>query len=256
MSYPTGGSGYNAPQPQQPTSASTTPGAKGLPDFLVMGVAGLGIVTFFLGFLPYYGNGAKGSYSKDINAFELPNTAAAFLALLLAGGLLAGLSLLPKQDWKGPAAALSIAGFLGTLFISFSAEDGLKLKVGAIAIMVLGFAQSVAAVVAVLFESGLLKPPAPKPQAAGYPGYQSGAGYPQQQGYPQAGGYSQQQGQQYPQQPGYPQQQPGQQYPQQQPGYPQQQAYGQPAPGGYPQQQQQQQFGTPPTEAFPPSNPE
>ncbi|MFJ9743799.1 hypothetical protein ACIRS4_37785, partial [Streptomyces sp. NPDC101166] len=76
MAYPTGGSGYNAPQPT-PSSGSGfgagapaagsgaapvaggTPGAgKGLPFFLTVGVAALGVLNFLLGFAPYVGTKA------------------------------------------------------------------------------------------------------------------------------------------------------------------------------------------------------
>ncbi|MFC9996115.1 DUF5336 domain-containing protein [Nocardia sp. NPDC127526] len=271
MSYPTGGSGsgYNSPAPQ-PSSApgygaqpaggpaagsSTTPAAgKGLPFFLTVGVAALGVLNFLLGFAP-----AKGSSDIDLS-FNLFESAPALPAFLLFAGLLAGLSLLPKQDWVGAAAAASAAAFLAVLFHSFAGE--LNNEWGAWVILFLSFVQAVLAVLAVLFETGIIKPPAPKPAAP-----QGGFGQPQpfsstgpqgyqQQGYGQQGGYGQQSfGQQggqpsYGQQGGFGQQPPS--YGQQPAGYSSgsQPTYGQQ--GGQPSYGQQpggfgQQSGSEPT---------
>jgi hypothetical protein len=160
----------------------------------------------------------------------------------LLAGLLAGLSLLPKQNWIGVAAAVALASFLSELFTLFNSEyDG---DLYTYLIVGLGFIQAAIAVAAVLFETGLLAPPTPKPAApsgsSGYsqPGYGQG-GY-GQSGYQQAGYHPG----------GYPQQAPAQQpYG----GQPQQQYYGQTEaisrpgqyPSGYPQQPQ------PPANDFP-----
>lgn len=267
MSYPTGGSGYNTPaMPSAPSSlgqsagstgtGSSTSGsaAKGLPLLLVIGVAGLGVINFLLGFLPYAArevvnpvNGAKIA-GDSANSFQVPLTS--LLALLLLGGVLAGLSLLPKQSWTGAAAAASIAGFLGLVFQSFNLSNGVQLKWGAYVVLFLAFVQAAIAVVAVLFEAAILTPPAPKPATPQGPpsGFGQG-GYGQQpsafgQGQPSAfgsqpgqSGYgSSQPGQTYGQ-PGYGSQT-GPQYQPQQPSYGQSQpAYGQGQPGqGYGQQ--------------------
>ncbi|MFF2555684.1 DUF5336 domain-containing protein [Nocardia sp. NPDC058058] len=266
MSYPTGGSGYNGPAPTPsnapgygsqpaggPAAGSSTTGVagKGLPFLLTVGVAALGVINFLLGFAPY--KGAK-ELSLTYNLFE---SNPLLVGILLFSGLLAGLSLLPKQDWLGVAAAAALTGFLSILFNSFTGD--LSTKWGGWVLVFLSLVQAAAAVLAVLFEVGIVKPPAPKPAAPqGFgqqqPFGQSSGGY-QQPGFGQQGGFGQQppsygqapqQGQQqpgygtggqYPQQPSYGQQPAG--YgtgSQPQPSYGQQ-SYGQPQPGGYSQQQ-------------------
>ncbi|MGN2635860.1 DUF5336 domain-containing protein [Nocardia takedensis] len=272
MSYPTGGSGYNTPAtPSAPadlgqTSSGAGAGAstsgsetKGLPFLLTAGVAALGAVIFLLGFLPYAGqqftNPVNGAVTTvgTVNSFEGRITE--LLALLLLAGVLAGLSLLPKQNWTGAAAAAAVAGALGLIFQSFFLPDGFELKWGAYLLILLALVQAGAAVVAVLFETGILSVPAPKPPRPAAPqqpagGYaQGGQGYggaQQQYGQGQPGAYGQpQQGQygqpaygggQQPSSPQYPVQQ--QPYGQSQPG---QQPYGQqPAQSGYGAPQQSQ----------------
>lgn len=267
MSYPTGGSGYNnAPQPR-------AAGAKSLPDLLVIGVAVLGVLNFLLGFLAFVGSDLS---DKSANFFEA--NATGVLALLLFGGVLAGFSLLPKQDWKGAAAAASVTGFFAVLFQSFSLADGLKLQAGAYIVLIFALIQAAFAVAVVLLASGVISAPAPKPaRTANYgPGYgQSGYGqqpYGQQpygqSAYPAAGQPYGQGQQPYGQQP-YGQPQPGQQqagqpYGQQQPGqsygqqpgqpYGQQGGYGQGYPGqGYPSPQYPQSGAE--TVAQPSANP-
>ncbi|WP_040695445.1 DUF5336 domain-containing protein [Nocardia vinacea] len=263
MSYPTGGSGYNAPAtPPVPSSSGQSAGtgteatAKGLPYFLVVGVAALGVINFLLGFLPFFGQkprevrGVTVEGNDTLSLFQYFG-AAGLLAILLLGGLLAGLSLLPKQNWTGAAAAASAAGFLGTLFLSFTTPDNLnvELKWGAYVLLFLALVQTAVAIVAVLFESGILTPPAPKPATPQAPpsGFGSG-GYGQQgafgQGQPSA--FGQGQPSQYGQgQPGqFGQSQPGQ-YGQGAPQYQSQQPYGQSQPS-QPTYGQQPSYGQQP----------
>ncbi|MGA6206911.1 DUF5336 domain-containing protein [Nocardia testacea] len=241
MSYPTGGSGYNAPVPpsvppnpgQQAAGGGSAAGAggKGLPFFLTIGVAAVGVIAFLLGFLSYVGADTDmdlpSSADTSLNLFEYQE--ATIGGLLLIAAILAGLSLLPKQDWVGAAAAVAAGTFVTILFQLFSLPEGAKAEIGLYLILVLALVQTGLAVAVVLFDAGILTPPAARPAAqTGFPGGQQGYGQQQYQG---------QQG--YGQQPGY-----GQQYSsgqQQQPGYGQQQAYGQQP--GYGQQQQQQQQG-------------
>ncbi|MFI9510421.1 DUF5336 domain-containing protein [Nocardia sp. NPDC052566] len=247
MSYPTGGSGYNTPA-QTPTSSANlgstgAPGsgsssaAKGLPYFLVVGAAALGVLNFLLGFIPYLGSkprtvgGVSVSNSDTASLFEWFG-GPALLTILLIGGLLAALSLLPKQNLTGAAAATSVAGFLGLLLMSFTVPDNLdaKLEWGAYLLLFLAFVQAAVAVAAVLFESGIVKAPAPRPaqQQGQQPGFGQG-GYGQSSFGQQSFGQSQ---------PGYGQSQPG--YGQSQPGYGQSGYGSQPS---TPQYQQPQPYG-------------
>ncbi|WP_431957353.1 DUF5336 domain-containing protein [Nocardia lijiangensis] len=260
MSYPTGGSGYNTPAtPSAPpslgqTSSGASTGAsasgsdaKGLPFFLVVGVAALGVINFLLGFLPFSVEEVERSGATitgdSYNGFT-PFGATGALGLLLLGGLLAGVSVLPKQNWKGAAAAASAAGFLALLFQTISLPDPLTPEFGAWVLIFLALVQTGVAIAAVLFEAGIIKAPAPKPAAAQAGFGQAQGGYGQQQ-FGQAGQY----GQSQPSQPAYGQQ-PAQSYGQA--GYgtgpqyqSQQQPYGQSQPSQptYGQQQPGQSYG-------------
>ncbi|MGV9611924.1 DUF5336 domain-containing protein [Nocardia xishanensis] len=287
MSYPTGGSGYNTPAtPSAPPSLGQTGSgastgasasgsdAKGLPFFLVVGVAALGVINFLLGFLPFSVEEVERAGTTitgdNYNAFT-PFGATAALGLLLLGGLLAGISVLPKQNWTGAAAAASAAGFLTLLFQVISLPDPLATEFGAWVLIFLALVQTGVAIAAVLFEAGIVKAPAPKPASAqaaqaGFGGQAQG-GYGQQQ-FGQGGQYGQQSqpsqpvygqqpgqtygqagygtGQQYQQQP-YGQSQPSQPTYGQQPG----QAYGQPSYGqqpGYGAPQQGSPYGAAPAQ--------
>ncbi|MBJ8344103.1 DUF5336 domain-containing protein [Antrihabitans sp. YC2-6] len=225
MSNPTGGPGYGAPAQPNP-SASTT---KGLPFILTAGVAGLGVLNFLLGFAPAAKADIRGA--EGVSFFE--GGPYPVLALLLVAGVIAGLSLLPKQDSSAVkliAAAATIAGWVSLLFVVFNYDTGVNVGVGAWLVIFLGLVQVIAAVGIVLLDSGIVKPPAPRPAYNGYG--QPGGGYGGPQGYgqaPQQGGYGQ-----APQQGGYGQ-------PPQQGGYgqpPQQGGYGQQPPAGPTQQYQ------------------
>ncbi|WP_225725549.1 MULTISPECIES: DUF5336 domain-containing protein [unclassified Nocardia] len=256
MSYPTGGSGYNAPAPtpatppsfaqQGGTSAGSSAAGKGLPFFLTIGVLALGVINFLLGFLPYATSSVVRT-SKTVSLFDGGiGFGSPLLTVALAAGVLAGLSMLPKQQWAGAAAALSVAAFVGLLFQSFKLGDNVKLEWGAYVVLFLLFVQAALAVAVVLFESGVLAAPAPKPA-----GYGQG-GYGQQYGQQAFGQQSYQQGQSPYGQQSYGQSGYGSQYGQgQQAGYaapPTQQYQGQPAgygqqPAGYGAPQQPSPYG-------------
>ncbi|MFD3707012.1 DUF5336 domain-containing protein [Nocardia sp. NPDC058658] len=267
MSYPTGGSGYNTPAtsaaPQGPStgaaaaSPSTAEGSegKGLPFILTAAAAGLGVVTFFLGFAPYVGI-SLGRETSTGSMFE--SNSGALATLVLAAALLAGLSLLPKQNTLGVAVALAVASFLGVVVSLISAGEGVELQWGAFVVTAFSFIVAVLLVLALLFGLGIIKAPAPKPaQPQQQPG-QYGGQY-GQQGYGQQG-YGQSAGQQSYGQPGYGQAQTGGQYPTQSPSpygqqsspsmpQAQQPSYGQPGQQSYGQPGQQspygQQYGAP-----------
>ncbi|MGW4248794.1 DUF5336 domain-containing protein, partial [Nocardia sp. NPDC004722] len=136
MSYPTGGSGYNAPQPtpsspgygSQPAGApaagsgTSSIAGKGLPFFLTVGIAALGVLNFLLGFAPYVGTKSQDVLGTTVkgSSFSLFESNPALITLLLLAGLVAGLSLLPKVAANTAlVAAISVAGFLAILFSSF-----------------------------------------------------------------------------------------------------------------------------------------
>lgn len=230
MTYPPSSPGYPpAPQsgpqygaPQQPQfTKSAEPGDSKLSEYLLGGVAGLGLITYLVSF-----------------ALEGQTTGALFVLLALLAGLLAGVSLLPKQkNYAAVSAVIATIAFLLVLAIvvSVGGDAGWALYL----ILALALFQAGTAIAAVLFDAGVITPPAPKPQFDQAP-------------YGQYGGPSQYYGQQsQPQQGG----QPYQQAPAQRPGYPSQYGSyaGGPNTGGFPAQGQQGQQGqqsgppTPPT---------
>ncbi|MGW5513847.1 DUF5336 domain-containing protein [Nocardia africana] len=298
MSYPTGGSGYNAPNQtpgptpssgpsfgQQPTGSTggssglSALSGKGLTFYLTVGIAALGVINFFLGFLGFatldLSSSSDNSNDRTLNLFNQGGTAP--LALLLFAGVLAGISLLPKQKLNHPIiAAASVVGFLTILLQALDQGPAFKTAGAGWVVVFLSLVQAAAAVVALLFAVGILSEPEAKPAAAA-PGAGGASAYGQQasygqsqpgqqqsygqaqagqqaaygqygQQYGQAQGQAQQQSQAGQQQAGYGQY--GQQYAQgqygQQPspyGQPGQQPYGQPGQQGYGAQGAQSPYG-------------
>ncbi|WP_137723487.1 DUF5336 domain-containing protein [Prescottella subtropica] len=208
----------------QPAPAPATPAAKGLSFFLGLGVLAVGVVVFLLGFAPYVENSSSVGYgfSFTMNAFE--SVGALPVAFLLTGGLLAGVSLLPKQNQHATAAVASVVGLVVSFVVMLSLSGGGSLAVGGIVILILAFVQAVAAVLLFLVDAEVLKMPQGRPTtthvhpaAYGHPqgyappqqqGYGAPQGYPQQPYGQQSQGYPQQSYGQAPQTPGYPPQQP------------------------------------------------
>ncbi|MGV0744835.1 DUF5336 domain-containing protein [Mycolicibacterium sp. XJ870] len=235
MTYPPSSPGYPpAPQSgsqygatQQFAKTDVAPGESKLPEILLAAVAALGIIAFLVSF----GIEAGAVFSNTV----VPTLV---LATLVAG-LLAGVGLLPKQkNYTAIAAVLATVALLQAAYVLFATEGEAGWAV--YTILALTLLQAGAAITALLFESGVVTPPAPKPA------------FDQQSQYGQYGGPSQYYGQQsQPQQGG----QPYQQAPAgQRPGYPSQYGqYGQNTGGFQAQNPQGQQGGqqsgppTPPT---------
>lgn len=221
MTYPGGTpGGYPGQGPQQPVQgpAYGRPPGSGvklsLPQIMLLAVGGLGLINFFVGFADVY-DGGDDSYFSAGNVVP---------AIFLLGGLFVLPTILPGEAKKAglAPAAFSLAGMFTVLFFTFTTDP--DLGVGTILLLIFGILQGIVAVVAFLFEAGIVKPPAPNPYGHQPPGM-----------YPPSGQFPAQQPP-FPQQPGAP---PGQQTtfaPQQgQFGQPGQQPPGTP-PGGYPQQ--------------------
>ncbi|WP_156757836.1 DUF5336 domain-containing protein [Actinokineospora pegani] len=226
MTYPGGGApgGYPGPgQQQQPAFAPaqpTGPGVKlSLAQILALVGAGLGLLNLFLGFAPV-GSGGSGFYGNVVGWIP---------ALLFIGGALNLAAILPGDKKLGLAPSVVTAGGALSFLFTVFAIDG-SLGTGSVLILIFGLIQLVVVVGAYLFELGVIKPPAPKPQVPQYP--QSNP-FPPQPGQP--GGFNPPSGQfQSP----YGQPPPGQQTT----FAPQQGQFGTPPgtpPGGYPQQPQQ-----------------
>jgi Family of unknown function (DUF5336) len=215
MTYPPGSPGY--PPAQQPTTQfaaptrqfgklpePATPAAEGsskLPVYLLAAVAALGLAVYLSTYGPLFEAGAD---------FFTPLLLDLGVVASLMAGLMAGVALVPKQKAASAlVAVLSMLGFLLSVAIVLTAPQGVSIEWGLYLIIAFSVVQAIVAVAVLLFDAGVITPPAPRPR------------YEQQQQYGQYGGPGPYYGQ--PHQPGPPhQQQP------QRPGYPSQ--YG----GGYP----------------------
>lgn len=209
MTYPGGGpGGYPGQGPQQPPQG---PGyghqppqgnplaGMNLPVLLALGVTLLGVVAYFCGF------------SDEASPVEFQ------VQLMLLAGLLAAFRALPNGPKYFPVAAvLAVLAALSMLDAMIGIPDSVGTPGIAVVLLIISILQMAAAVVALLFDLGMMKPPAPR----------------QQPQPPQHGQYGPPPGQQPFTGPGYGQ--PGQQTTFQ----PQQGHFGQPGtpPGGYPQQ--------------------
>lgn len=210
MTYPPASSGY--PPAQQPSGAygSSAPAAapaapatpaeetpSKLPMYLLIAVAGLGLAAYLGGFGPGQTlEGASGGPSLSHAAQGMATTAA------LLAALLAGVGVLPKAKTYTPVVAvIAVAGLLLTiadLFGGTSGNDAYETSIGWGLWLVLVFTllQAVAAVGALLLESGVITAPAPKPAYDPYaqyglpPGGYYGQGGAQQGGYQSYGSYS------------------------------------------------------------------
>lgn len=158
MSHPTG-QGSTTP-PTGPAYGYPARDGRGLPHILTIVVAALGILNFLLGFAPYDstegievpGVGIVGAVSG--NFFQSGTGGLTALALLLAGGLIAGGGLLPKQTPNlVTIAGLSIAGVLTLLLVVAYFPDNVIPRIGFILILISAFVQAAVALAALLLEA-------------------------------------------------------------------------------------------------------
>ncbi len=192
-----------------------------LPTIVHLVTAGLGLVNFFVGFAKIWDSDLAG-----VGGGFFSFGGSALPALFLISGLMSLPAILPGENKKpGIApAAIAVSAWLTILFFTFSTNP--DVGIGTILMIIFGLLQTAAAVVAFLFDAGILKTPAPNPYGHQPPGGQ----------FPPSG--------QFPAPPPGQQPQPGQfgAPPGQQTTFaPQQGQFGQPPqpgtpPGGYPQQ--------------------
>ncbi|OBF40483.1 hypothetical protein A5719_16730 [Mycolicibacterium peregrinum] len=240
-----------APAPAAPAAAPAAPqpGENKLPEILLAVVAIAGLLIYFV------------SFALDASTSQ---GMVVLVALPLLAGLLAGVSLLPKQNkYTGVVAAIATIPFLFVIGAVVSSGGSADWTIWVL--LVLTLVQAGAAIAALLFEAGIITPPAPKPQFDQQPQYGQYGGpsqYYGQQHQPQHGGQPYQQAQ--PQQPGYPSQYGGYSggpntggYPVQSPqGQQGQQPSGPPTPPtGYPTYGQPQQSGSPAPSGAPAQQP-
>jgi hypothetical protein len=174
-----------APGPGGPAGAAGPPGpGKGMPFYFNVGVVVLGVLSFFLGFLPYISGAAAQVAGESITVSSSANffntNGLVSTTLLLVAALVAGLGMLPKQDINdGVVASLSVVGFVSLLFQLVSLPGEANVGIGLIIVLITSFFQAALAITALLFAADIIKPPAPKPPQYGYYG-QAGYGQPQQ----------------------------------------------------------------------------
>jgi hypothetical protein len=213
MTYPPGSPGY-PPAQQQPTqqfaaptqqfgkvsepAPTATEGPSSLPVYLSIAVAVLGLAVYLSNFAPIF---TVSSSDFPINVSvtgSTPGVGLAVAASVLAA-LLAGISLLPKQKHLAAVvAAIAVLAFLLVVAELFNKVEPLEVGWGLYLLITFTFLQAAAAVAVVLFDAGVITPPAPRPKYEQQYG-QYGAPY---YGPPQHGGPPQQGPAQ--QRPGYP----------------------------------------------------
>ena len=211
---PPGGSGYpsgsyGAPSPSYASASDA--GAGRLPAYLNIAVVLLGVVAYVAAFGPVYAS------STNFGPFTVEATSTGGIMLTLAAvlaALLAAIGLLPKtKAYPTVVAVFAVVGVLSVLeqVVNkpqvMSPSGPVPATVGWALWLVLAFTllQAIAAVLVLLFDTGVLTPPAPKPRYEAHYGqygqYGAPAGY-----YPQQGGqprpqYPSQYGGGYPQSP-------------------------------------------------------
>lgn len=201
MTYPPNNPGYPAPQQPGGYGAPTAPAAapypaaqypaaparaNKLPGLLAGAVTGLGLAAYLASFGPLL------KINADIGPFGGASFTASGLSYwtiaALTASLLAGVSLLPKARTYTPIVA--VAALLGVLLVIgqiINRPNGFSIGWALWAVLLFTTFQAVAAVAALLFESGVLAAPAPRPRYEQYSQYgpPPGGYYPQQHpGYP------------------------------------------------------------------------
>jgi hypothetical protein len=186
MTFPGGApGGFPGQQPQQgPGYGPPAGGPKlALPQFLHLGTAALGVINLFVAFanLADAGGSDEGVqfYDFQVNEGWIP-------ILLLIGGLLSLTFLLPGEAKKPGLLPplLTLGATLGLLFGVFTTSKAFEMGAGGIMVMIFSIIQTIVAVVAYLFDAGIVKAPAPNPY-----------GQQQQFGAPQTGQFGAPQGQ-------------------------------------------------------------
>jgi hypothetical protein len=244
MTYSPGGPGYPPGQPTTQFAAptqqvgTTDSGPSKLPLYLTIAIAALGLAVYLSSYGPMFTTTISDLPQLGSISGTSPVLSIAIILSVLAA-LLAGVSLLPKQDDRiAVVAALSVLSFLLVIAETVNAS-GAAIDWGLYLVIAFTALQAVVAVGALLLAAGVISAPAPRPK------------HEQQYGqYGAPGQYYGQPGQPGPQHGGPPQQQGPQQHaPQQQrPGYPSQY-------GGYPPGPSAGGFSAPGPQGGPPTPP-
>lgn len=210
MTYPPANPGYPAPQQPGAYPAPAAPsypvpaGPLKTPKYLTAAVAALGLAAYLASFGPLL------SINTDIGPFGGAQFTASGLSIwtvaALVAALLAAVSLLPKAKTYTPIVAVTaVLAVLLVIGQIVNRPTGFSVGWALWLVLVFTVLQAVAAVSALLFEHGVLTPPAPRPNYGHYgqygpppggyygqPGTQGQPGVQQHPGYPaQYGSYGQ-----------------------------------------------------------------
>ena len=206
MTYSPNNPGYPAPQqpggypvqgaaPGAPAYPAPPAGPSRLPVYFTAAVAATGLAAYLASFGPLL------KIKSDIGPFGGAQFTASGLSYwtvaALVASLLAVVGLLPKGKTYTPIVAVTaVLGVLLVIGQMINRPNGFSIGWALWMVLLLTVLQAVAAVTALLFESGVLSPPAPRPQYGQFGPYgPPPAGY-----YPGAPGTAGQGGQR----PGYP----------------------------------------------------
>ena len=180
--YPPGS--YGAQSPSFAPTPAAEPGPSKLPFYLNIAVVVLGLGAYIAAF------GTVFKASAELGPFNLEATSSGGILLTLAAvlaSLLAAIGLLPKS--KGYTTVVAILAVLGVLAVVeqiVNKPQSVSIGWALWLVLVLVLLQAIAAVLVLLYDTGVLTPPAPKPRYE--PRYgQYGGQYGQQYGGP--GGY-------------------------------------------------------------------
>jgi hypothetical protein len=195
MTYPPGNPGY--PPAQSPGSygapaassfAKSEDAESKLKQYLTIGVVALGLVAYLLNFGDLFSVPDEG---KEILGFL--NGEVKGIAAVLLAGLLAGVSLLPKKNYLGVVAAVSVFGALQVILSVVHTPKEVSITWELWLIIAAAVIQGGVSVGALLLDVGVITAPAPRPKYDQYYG-QYGGYYGQQQAPYQQSGYGTQYG--------------------------------------------------------------
>lgn len=174
MTYPPSNPGYPAPQPPgygapAPSYPAPAAGPNRLPVYLTAAVVGLGLAAYLASFGPLL------TINTDIGPFGGAEFTASGLSYWTVAGLLAALlaavSLLPKgaraAAGRPYTAVIAVSAVLAVLLVVaqvINRPAGFSIGWALWLVLVFTVLQAVAAVTALLFESGVLNAPAPRPR--------------------------------------------------------------------------------------------
>lgn len=210
MTYPPGSpGGYQPPQhpappvgAPAPSVAAVEPGPSQLPFFVNIGVAALGVLAYLANFGP--------TFVSSIGSVTISASSPQLVLWSLLGALVAAVGLVPSvKHTAAPAAVLSVLGLLYVIQSVVSVGEATDYGFAIWLVLLLVLLQAGAAVMGLLFDSGIVTPPAPAPKQDfgaygaygapsapyGAPGAPGGPGYPSQYGayppppQPGSGGY-------------------------------------------------------------------